>query len=247
MVRAMAVPASVFLLATGRTGGEDMGGESRGGCAATNSGASGSLRPDASGAAWAAGWHSGLATGLGVRTSEPSTSSGGVRGSGDASKPGGLREGLMPTMAFGTRRASANLAPSEEGAPDESSSGSAPSSSVATISSSCPLPLAVGNEGMMEVGDDGGSSVVGGVRAARERRLAGRGNVERALDLPCQRGGPSKTASSASPELRPNPQSRGMPSLGQPGAWLPCPSASEELESHAMMAKLFSAASSNNT
>lgn len=54
--------------------------------------------------------------------------------------------------------------------------------------------------------------MVGGVRAALDRRLAARGEAERRHDRPILRGPLPRTASSASPELAPKPQSLGISS-----------------------------------
>lgn len=190
-VLVMSLPARVILLSTGRTGGEDIGGESSAGCTATNTSAIGPELAAATDPLAAAGVRVVLGVGSGVRAGDPSQMSGGVRGSRDASKPGGLLAGLASMRTSGTSIASASLASSEDGGRGESSSGrAAPSSEDRTISLSWPEPLAVGDDEMMEVGDDGGSGVAGGVSAARERRLAARGEAERALDLPRRRGSP---------------------------------------------------------
>jgi hypothetical protein len=96
-----------------------------------------------------------------VRTGELSMSSGGVRGSGEASKPGGLVVGETLIMDSGVSNASAMTAAPVEGTCGESTITSCPASAEGKLSSSCPQLLAVGEVGMNDVGEAGGSGVTG--------------------------------------------------------------------------------------
>jgi hypothetical protein len=112
-VLVMLVPASVFLRGRGRTGGEDMGGDRIGAWAGAKRGARGALSSELS--TTAACSLGALVTVSGVRAGEPTTTSGGVCGSGEVSKPGGLDVGEASISESGANMARAEMAASVVG------------------------------------------------------------------------------------------------------------------------------------
>jgi hypothetical protein len=76
------------------------------------------------------------------------------------------------------------------------------------------IPSEDGGDGQTAVGEQTGSGVPGGVRAARERRLVARGDEERALDLPLL----LPTATGARDSLAKACTARGIPSSTTGGA-----------------------------
>lgn len=90
-----------------------MGGDRIGTWAGTKRGAKGALSPEVS--TTGACSLGALVTVSGVRAGEPSTSSGSVRGSGVASKPGGLDVGDASISESGASKASAEIAASVAG------------------------------------------------------------------------------------------------------------------------------------
>jgi hypothetical protein len=83
--------------------------------------------------------------------------------------------------------------------------------SVASRMKGWQLPLEDGQEGQIAVGDDGGSGVDGGVRAALERRLLERGEGDRTWERPrrpvasASRTGATSTLSTSAVAAEPSP------------------------------------------
>jgi hypothetical protein len=108
--------------------------------------------------------------------------------------------------------ARARLAPVDAEATGERESRSWAPSALVIVSDAGAASFAAAKEGITEVGEEGGSGVVGGVRPARERRLLERGEGDRARPRP-RRTGPARSSSPPASK-RPNPMCRGMPSSG---------------------------------
>jgi hypothetical protein len=77
----------------------------------------------------------------------------------------------MSMKEAGASSASADAAPAEEGTCGETMIVPSSCPAADNLRSSWPQPLLVGVPGMTEVGEEGGSGVIGGVSAAHERRL----------------------------------------------------------------------------
>jgi hypothetical protein len=128
----------------------------------------------------------------GVRAGDSPSPNTGVRCSGDASKPGGRAGSSTPTREAGDTMARARLAPVDAEATGERESRSWAPSALVIVSDAGAASFAAAKEGITEVGEEGGSGVVGGVRPARERRLLERGEGDRARPRP-RRTGPARS------------------------------------------------------
>jgi hypothetical protein len=112
----------------------------------------------------------------------------GGRDLGDESNPGG-REKVEEDGAIRSR---ARLAPAEAVLASKGEMVMALALSPLRVKSSTGGQLPIedgepGDAGQTDVGDESGSGVPGGVRAALDRRLVARGDAERTRDLPLRR------------------------------------------------------------